>query len=131
MENIDGKDSLQISGYLLENDCFQVGRIAQQQSTLGCFCEDPSLVPRIHMLLSLTPIPRSDSLTSTGLAPGAHAHARTHTQTKYTDSCRRMVSLMTEIYFRDYPDVNVFCLIAKGEIAGHLVAVFYLDETDK
>lgn len=42
-----------------------------------------------------------------------------------------MVSLMTEIYFRDYPDVNVFCLIAKGEIAGHLVAVFYLDETDK
>lgn len=41
------------------------------------------------------------------------------------------MSLMTEIYFRDYPDVNLFCLIAKGEIAGHLVAVFYLDETDK
>lgn len=42
-----------------------------------------------------------------------------------------MMSLMTEIYFRDYPDVNVFCLIAKGEFAGHPVAVFYLDETDK
>lgn len=81
------------------------------------------------MLLSLTPTPRSGSLTSTGLAHGAHTHIICRQST--LTHLEGLMSLMTEIYFRDYPDVNVFCLIAKGEIAGHPVAVFYLDETDK
>lgn len=36
---------------------------------------------------------------------------------------------MIEIYLRDYPEVNILCLITKGEIARHPVALFYLTET--